>query len=87
MVDPLKNKLGIRDPQDPNHSKYIRGLRSTDQLMKQFCKVESSIDKPAYDRGYEFAFRFSEAKQQKVLRLMDGGATFEEAFDAVYGAR
>ena len=85
MVDPLKSKIGARDPQDPAHGKYVRNLRSTDQLMKQFCKVESSIDKPAYDRGYEYAFRFSEEKQQKVMRLIDGGATFEEAFDAVAG--
>lgn len=82
-MDPLKSKIGKADPQDPNHASYIRGLRSTDQLMKQFCKVESSVDKALYDRGYEFAFKMTDEQKREVLRLMDSGKTFEEAFDAV----
>jgi hypothetical protein len=86
MADPLKSRVGAADPQDPNHSKYIRNLRSTDALMKQFCKVESGINKPLYDRGYDFAFRFTDEQKQAVMRLMDAGAPFEEAFDAVRAA-
>lgn len=91
MVDPLKNKIGNKDPQDPNHARYVRNLRSTDQLMKQFCKVESSVDKPAYDRGYTWNFEWCSSdpkkaqpeKVKEVQDLMSLGWDFERAFDHV----
>lgn len=83
-MDPLKSKLGAADPQDASHSKYIRNLRSTDQLMKQFCKVESSVDKKSYDRGYVHAFEFDDEQRLRVVKLMAGGLLFEDAFDLVW---
>lgn len=90
-MNPLKSKIGAADNQDPAHHKYVRNLRSTDQLMKQFCKMESSVDKPAYDRGWVWNFEWcsedpKKAKPEKVAevkRYMDGGWTFEDAFDLV----
>ncbi len=90
-MDPLKSKMGKADPSDPAHAKYIRGLRSTDQLMKQFCKVESSVDKKAYDRGYIYSFEWQSSDPKKsrpdlvaAVKLgMDKGMLFEDAFDAV----
>lgn len=88
-MNPLKSNIGSADKNDPNHHKYIRNLRSTDQLMKQFCKVESSVDKPAYDRGYTWNFiwlsddpkKARPAQVQIVRDLMEQGDSFEEAFD------
>jgi hypothetical protein len=94
MVDPLKNKIGIKDPQDPQHARYVRNLRSTNQLMKQFCKFESSVDKPAYDRGFTWNFiwlsedplKAQPAKVAAVKLLTETGKTFDEAFDEVVNA-
>lgn len=89
-MNPLKSKIGAADNQDPAHAKYIRNQRSTDQLMKQFCKMESSVDKVAYDRGWIWNFEWNsegpKARPEKVASVkmyMDGGWSFEEAFDLV----
>jgi hypothetical protein len=93
MADPLKSRIGKADPQDPNHASYVRNLRGTDQLMKQFCRMESSVDKPAYDRGWVWNFEWNsddpkKSQPEKVLgvkHLMNQGYSFEDAFDAVAG--
>ena len=41
--DSLKHNVGAADPRDPNHAKYVRNLRSTDLLMRQFLKLESGL--------------------------------------------
>lgn len=78
-----------KDPQDPGYAKYVRNLRSTDQLMRQFLKLESGLgNSPAYQRGHEFAFKFTDEQKAEVNKLMDAGASFEDAFDEVkYGPR
>ncbi len=90
MADPLKSNIGRADPQHPEHHKYIRGLRSTDQLMRQFLKLESGLgNSPAYQRGHVWNFEWlsedpAKAQPQKVKEvqvLMERGASFEDAFD------
>ncbi len=67
-----------------SYAKYIRGLRSTDQLMRQFLKLETGLgNNSAYQRGHTFAFEFTEEQKAEVKRLMDEGMSFEEAFDRV----
>lgn len=94
MADPLKSRIGKADPQDPAHGKYIRNLRSTDQLMRQFLKLESGVgNSPAYQRGHVWNFEWcsedpAKAQPEKVRRvraLMDDGVSFDEAFDHVAG--
>lgn len=76
--------MSAKDPQDPNHAKYIRNLRSTDQLMRQFLKLESGLgNNPSYQRGHEFAFGFTQAQKDAVNELLISGMSFEEAFDKV----
>lgn len=94
-MDPLKSRIGKADPQDPNHASYVRNLRGTDQLMKQFCKMESSVDKPAYDRGWTWNFEWNSSDPKKarpdlvkrVNDLMASGESFEVAFDDVTQGR
>jgi hypothetical protein len=94
MADPLKSNVGAADPSDPNHHKYIRGLRSTDQLMRQFLKLESGAgNSSAFQRGHVWNFEWcsedpTKAQPERVRRvqhLMRLGWAFDEAFDHVRG--
>lgn len=78
-----------------SYAKYIRSLRSTDQLMRQFLKLETGLgNNPAYIRGHTWSFDWNSEDPKKaqpekvaaVKKLMDEGKTFEEAFDAVAGS-
>lgn len=52
-------------------------------LMKQFLNTDGPKgNSPAYDRGYEFNFRFTQAQRDIVNWAMSEGASFEAAFDA-----
>ena len=65
------------------YAKYIRGLRSTDLLMRQFLKLETGLGKSmAYERGHVFNFEWTQEQRDVVNKLMaDEGLSFEEAFD------
>ena len=76
------------------YAKYIRGLRSTETLMRQFLKLETGLgNNPAFIRGHTWNFEWcsedpAKAKPEKVAevrKLMDEGMSFEEAFDVVAG--
>lgn len=92
MTDPLKSKVGAADPNDTAHSKYVRNLRSTDQLMRQFLKLETGLgNSPEFQRGWVWNFLWNSDDPKKaqprsvaaVQDLMAQGKTFEEAFDHV----
>ena len=70
------------DKNDPiGYTKYVRNLPSTERLLRQFLKVESSMDKKAYNKGYEFNFEFTQEQRDRVNGLMATGMSFDEAFD------
>lgn len=73
----------MADKNDPiGYAKYVRGLRSTENLLRQFLKTETGLGKnEAYHRGHTYAFEFTKEQQEKVQGLMASGMTFEEAFD------
>lgn len=72
----------MADKNDPiSYAKYVRNLPSTERLLRQFLKVESSMDKKAYNRGYTFNFEFTQGQRDKVNGLMAAGMSFDEAFD------
>lgn len=75
----------MADKLDPiGYAKYIRNQRSTEQLLRQFLKLESGLgNNPAYSRGYTYAFQWPEEKKAEVNKLMSEGLSFEEAFDRV----
>lgn len=68
-----------------SYARYIRNLRSTDQLMRQFLKLETGLgNSSAYQRGHTFAFKWTQEQRDAVNKLMDDeGITFDEAFDRV----
>ena len=54
------------------------------KMLRQFMKNPEGNHavNPAYDRGYEFNFRYSDAERALVNRHMETyGVTFEVAFD------
>ena len=71
------------DKSDPiSYTKYIRNLPSTERLLRQFLKMETGLAKnEAYARGHRFNFEFTQEQRDIINKLMDGGLTFEEAFD------
>lgn len=73
----------MADKEDPiGYAKYVRGLRSTEELLRQFLKVETGLGKnAAYNRGHEFTFEWTQEQRDVVNHLMTLGMTFEEAFD------
>lgn len=90
MADPLKSKIGAADPQDSAHNKYIRNLRSTDQLMRQFLKLETGLgNSKEFNRGWIWNFEWcsedpAKARPDLVRRaqaMMEKGVAFEDAFD------
>lgn len=92
MSDPLKSKVGAADPNDASHAKYVRNLRSTDQLMRQFLKLETGLgNSPEFQRGWTWNFLWNSDDSEKarpvlvaaVNELMRNGFAFEEAFDRV----
>ncbi len=68
------------------YAKYIRGQRSTEQLLRQFLKMETGLGKnKAYERGHVFNFEWTQEQRDVVNKLMtDENLSFEEAFDRVY---
>lgn len=69
---------------EPPTAQQVRQLRSTENLLRQFLKLETGLgNKPEYIRGHEFAFSFTVEQKQAVNALMEGGMSFEEAFDKV----
>ena len=72
----------MADKNDPvSYAKYVRNLPSTERLLRQFLKVESSMNKRAYNRGYAFNFEMTQEQRDEVNKLMADGMTFDEAFD------
>lgn len=67
------------------YAKYIRNQRSTEQLLRQFLKMETGLGKnKAYERGHVFNFEWTQEQRDVVNKLMqDEKITFEEAFDRV----
>ncbi len=68
-----------------SYARYIRGQRSTEQLLRQFLKLETGLGKnQAYARGHTFAFEWTQEQRDEVNKIMDAeGIPFEEAFDRV----
>lgn len=65
-----------------DYAREVRKSPMVEGLLRQFLRAESGQSQnPNFDRGYEFAFRWSEESKAKVNRLMELGMTFEEAFD------
>ncbi len=61
----------------------IRKDKKAQELLKQFLNTDGPKgNSTAYDRGYEFSFRFTQAQRDIVNWAMEQGATFNEAFDA-----
>lgn len=53
-----------------------------DKLLRQFLSVETGQGKSeAYRRGHTFNFEWSQQERDAVLKLMEAGKSFEEAFD------
>jgi hypothetical protein len=85
-------------PEDDPKSAALKERRkySTDQLMNQFCKMESGGlgRSPEYRRGHEWNFvwcsedpaKAQPLKVRAVHTLLAEGYSFEEAFDQVAGA-
>lgn len=73
----------MADKEDPKaYAKYVRYLPETERLMRQFLKLESGAgNNSAYNRGYEFNFRFTQEQRDAVNALMANGLSFDEAFD------
>lgn len=68
--------------EDPKaYAAKIRKTAEVERLLRQFIRITPKTK--AYDRGHVFAFEFSEEKKKQVNELMEGGCTFEEAFDLV----
>lgn len=61
----------------------IRKDKKAQELLKQFLNVDGPKgNSKAYDRGYEFNFRFTQEQRDIVNWLMrEANITFEEAFD------
>lgn len=63
-------------------AKELRRDRQAQQMLRQFITDGPKGNNPAYDRGYEFNFRFTDAERSDVNFLMESrGMTFAEAFD------
>ena len=77
----------MADKLDPvSYTKYIRNQRSTEDLLRQFLKLETGLGKSkAYERGHEFNFSWTQEQRDEVNKLMETGMSFEEAFDAIAG--
>ena len=73
----------MADKTDPiGYTKYIRGLASTERLLRQFLKLETGLGKnEAYNRGHTFNFEWTQEQRDVVNKLMESGLSFEEAFD------
>lgn len=64
----------------------LRNTPAVQQQLRQFMKLETGLgNSPEFQRGYTFAFEFTEERKAEVNHLMEVGMTFEEAFDAVWG--
>lgn len=52
------------------------------RMMRQFLNHDGPKgNKPEYDRGYEYTFRFSQNDRDIVNAMMNKGMSFAEAFD------
>lgn len=66
------------------NAKRTRATPEVERLLKEnFSGIRTHPASPKYDRGYTYAFEFSEREQDTVTRMMNDGFTFEAAFDAV----
>lgn len=69
---------------DPKSAaKKERYRTDTDRLMNQFLRMESGGlgRSKEYRRGHEFTFEWPQSWRDAVLKLMEYGMSFEEAFD------
>lgn len=73
----------MADRNDPiSYAKYVRGLASTERLLRQFLKTETGLGaSTAYKRGWTYNFEFKDHEREAVTELMKTGMTFDEAFD------
>ena len=66
-------------------TKKIRYSREVESLLKQFQKWgEGGVQAgdASYRRRYAFAFELDEKTKAAIVKRMESGASFEEAFDA-----
>lgn len=63
----------------------IKKDKKAQEMLRQFLNTDGPAKcvNKAYDRGYEFSFRFSDVERSDVNYLMESmHMSFEEAFDA-----
>lgn len=66
------------------NAKRTRATPEVERLLREnFSGIRTHPASPQYDRGYAFAFEFSEYERGVVMRMMEQGFTFEASFDAV----
>jgi len=57
-----------------------------DRMLRQFLRLESGLgNSRGFQRGWVFAYEFTQEQKDRVNRLMEEGKSFEEAFDEVRG--
>jgi len=63
-------------------AKKIRQSAEVEGLLRQFTNHDGPKGNGrAYQRGHEFNFDFTQAERDQVLKLMEYGMSFDEAFD------
>lgn len=66
------------------NAKRTRATPEVERLLKEnFSGIRTHPSSPQYDRGYTFAFEFTDFERAATERLMADGYTFEAAFDCI----
>lgn len=75
MADDRSYDMNVRkEMESPTAQKMLRQWLNTDGPKG---------NNDAYDRGYEFSFRFTEEQRTAVNQLVADGTPFEAAFDII----
>ena len=72
--------------QAKDEAKATRKSAEVERGLRQFLTIETGQGKsPAYLRGHEFNFDFTQAQRDRVFSLMNDGMSFDDAFAFVKG--
>ncbi len=87
----------MADKNDPiGYAKYMRYQPETERLLKQFCRLESSVDGKAYNLRHVYMEQcgnaacsphLTDAERALADELMRSGSGFEDALVLVLGRR
>ena len=71
--------------EDPKYiAQQERRTIETERGLRQFLKLETGLgNSKAFQRGWVFAYEFTEEQRAMVNLGMEEGLSFEDAFDAV----